>query len=125
MAELPFPALRDSSIALEEYPYSFSSASACTCMPAMLRLKQSALELVRPHDPYDWFMNVLLMLPRASTELALKRVPAVSKTLSGRSLHLIQGSLMRSHALYLRLLSVSNSRYIRLLASLLIVSGYL
>ena len=81
----------------------------------MLRLNPSALERDLPSGS-----RILL-----STELALKRPPADSKTLKGRSWQLIQFSFMRSEALIRFLLSISMSFEMMFLASLDIISGHL
>jgi len=81
---LPFPDLSDSSIAFEEYPYFFSSPRAYTWMFAIFLLKQSALELLRPQE-LVLTKELFDIFALASTELALKRAPAVSKMLKGRS----------------------------------------
>lgn len=68
------------------------------CSLLIFLLKPSAFELLLP--PRD-------CLP--STEFALNKVPAVSNILKGRSLHLIQVSLIMSLALALFLVSTSIS----------------
>tara|TARA_B110000285_G_scaffold174834_1_gene196055 strand:+ start:271 stop:471 length:201 start_codon:yes stop_codon:yes gene_type:complete len=64
-------------------------------------LKPSALELLRPSPELLACSEEVVYLKRPSIEVVLNRVPAVSKTLSGRSLHLIQFSFIRLAAVYL------------------------
>lgn len=91
----------------------------------MFLLKPSALELPRGPWIAESFGLLKLRLDLPSTEFALNKVPAVSKMLNGKSLHLIHYSLIMSEALNLFLQSTSISLCITYLASLDMVSGYL
>ena len=69
--------------------------------------------------------KVIDIIARPSIELALKRMPADSKILNGKSLHFIQGSLIKSDALNLLFGSISSKRVTINLDSLDIISGNL
>lgn len=116
---------KESSIALELYPSCLRWSIAFMWRFATPLLKHSDFE------EYFYICYVfsscmfICIIARPSIELALKSKPADSKILSGRSLHFIHGSRMRSEALNLLLGSISRSREIIYLASLDIISGNL
>ena len=87
-------------------------------------LNPSALELLRPSPELLAYSEGVVYLKRPSIEVVLNSVPAVSKILRGKSVHLIQFSFIKLAAVYLLWVFGSTNLVMTCLASRDIVSGH-